>query len=187
LMEVTVVSGLMAFLTVLLSWAWAGVGRTNVDLIVRGTVAQEIDIATTALCHDLSGNLPEPAGALQGTRQAGRLLAWRLSNSNTVLELCYDSLTVPNDTADWSSIGSSAVTVQYRLDTATHTLIRTQMIGSTTDSVFTVARNVDAFALSLDADNTLHISLTFACYYRTDTDRANPILKRTCTFVAKLN
>ncbi len=60
LAEVTIVSGLMVFLAVLLSAAWSGIGNTTVDLVARGQLAQEIDIATASLSRDFGGSLPTP-------------------------------------------------------------------------------------------------------------------------------
>ena len=128
LLEITVVSGLMVFLAVLLSAAWSGIGKTTVDLVARGQLAQEIDIATASLSHDFGGSLPTPAGSLQGTRQAGKLLAWRRSLTDPmVLELCYDSGSNPNNTADWLDSDSSDTVVQYSWDQDAHALIRTQV------------------------------------------------------------
>ena len=56
MIEVTIVSGLMAFLALLLSNAWVGgIGKATVDLIARAQLAQEMDIATMALGRDLGG------------------------------------------------------------------------------------------------------------------------------------
>lgn len=187
LMEVTVVSGLMVFLTVLLSSAWSGIGKTTVDLVARGQIAQEMDIATAFLGRDFGGSLPTPAGSLQGTRQAGKLLAWRRSlTAPTVLEFCYDSGSNPNGAADWLNFDSSDTVIQYSWDQNTHALIRTQLRTGTTPRAFTVARNVDSLDFTLDGDGTLHVTLTLACYFGWDTQRTKPIAKRTCKLVAKM-
>jgi type II secretory pathway pseudopilin PulG len=187
LLEITVVSGLMVFLAVLLSAAWFGIGKTTVDLVARGQLSQEIDVATISLSHDFGGSLPTPAASLQGTRQAGRLLDWRRSLTEPqVLELCYDSGSDPNNTADWLDADSSDTIVRYSWDQDEHALIRTQVRVGDTPRQFTVARNIDSFSFTLDSDKTLHVALTFACYFSWDLQRTHPIVKRTCKFVAKM-
>jgi prepilin-type N-terminal cleavage/methylation domain-containing protein len=183
LLEVTVVSGLMAFLAVLLSAAWAGIGKTTVDLVARSQLAQEIDVMTAAFSQDFGGNLPTPPGLLAGTRPTGKLLGWRRQTADPlILELCYDSDTSPDGNADW---GVPDTVVQYRWDQENHTLIRGKISGGGSSRDFTVARNVDALSFTLDTDNTLHIAVTFGCYFTSDTARSHPIIKRTCKFTIK--
>ena len=75
LLEVTIVSGLMVFLAVLLSSAWTGVGRSTTDLIARSQLLQEMNLAVAAISRDLGGSLPNPESRLGGKQQGkvGRL------------------------------------------------------------------------------------------------------------------
>ena len=66
LMEVIVVSGLMAFLAMLLASASAGIGRPAADVIRRRQSLQEMNLAISSLARDLGGSLADPEGRIGG-------------------------------------------------------------------------------------------------------------------------
>jgi type II secretory pathway component PulJ len=99
LLEVTLVSGLMALLAVVLSSAWVGVGRPAADVIARSRLFQEMDMAVAALSRDTSGGLANPEGRLGGKTQ-GCWVGW-MQPANGQLWLCFDGGTDPNGEADW--------------------------------------------------------------------------------------
>ena len=82
LLEVTIVSGLMTFLALLLFAAWSGVGKSTIALIARCQFAQEMDFAVSALSRDLCGNMALKDAETDPTRLGGklnwRLLDWRI-------------------------------------------------------------------------------------------------------------
>ncbi len=182
LLELTIVSGLMTFLALLLFAAWSGIGKSTIDLITRCQLAQEMDFAVAALSRDLGGSLALKDGETDPTRLGGkttwRLLAWKIDPSTGNLELDFDGN--PSDPTTWKAADK---VVTYRWDQATHTLIRTDDTGAN----FTVARNIDSLNIYPDSSDAtmLHIEVIFACYYRWDSQRTLPIIKRTCKLVAK--
>jgi type II secretory pathway pseudopilin PulG len=182
LLEVTIVSGLMTFLALLLFAAWSGIGKSTLALITRCQLAQEMDFAVAALSRDLCGNMAlkdaETDPARLGGKQNWRLLDWRIDPSTGYLELDFDGN--PSDSTKWKPADKI---VTYRWDPPTHTLIRADDTGST----FTVARNIESFSTYPDSSDStmLHIELIFAYYYHWDSQRTLPIIKRTCKLVAK--
>ncbi len=164
--EVMLVSGLMGFLALLISGAWAGLGRTSADVIVRCRVAQEANLAVASLMRDLGGNLP---GQTAGQRQLGRIVG-RLVVDNSQLWLCFDGEPLngepPNGSAEWAAPDTVIV-----YDVQANQLIRSDQQAGTT---FAVAANVDQMQLTEQADGVT-IDLTFQ--YRDIT--------RTYTIVAK--
>ena len=129
--EVAVVGGLMAFLALLLSSAWTGIGRATVDLTARAQLAQEMDLALMALSGDLARYAVSPQGQLSApwsidyTDPSNPALKIQLDNGNTIA--------YQRDTSDaWKQ----------------NNLIRIYNSPGSPglDCEFTVARNVDAFA-----------------------------------------
>jgi prepilin-type N-terminal cleavage/methylation domain-containing protein len=175
LIELTIVSGLMAFLAVLLSSAWMSMGKSCTNLITRGQLVQEMNLAAASLSRDLGGSLPDPTSRLGGKKLA-QWVGW-LQPSNSALWLCFDGGTDPNGSADWMSPDT---VVRYYLandpDTSltTKILVREDVNAGTS---FTVAKYVDSsgFQVSTDANNDLQVDLTFK--YRD--------LTRTCRITAR--
>ena len=99
LLEVTTVSGLMAFLGIMLSTTWIGVGRPTVDVIVRGELFQEMDAAVAALSRDLGGALGGPVGRLGG-KTTDRWVGW-MKPADGQLWLCFDGDEEPYGEPDW--------------------------------------------------------------------------------------
>ena len=166
MLEVTLVSGMMAFLVVLLSSAWIAMGRPTAALIARSQLYQEMDMAVAALAHDLGGGLANPEGRLAG-KKLNRWVGWMAPSGNE-LWLCFDGGPTPNSTADW---GLPDTVVVYRIES--HTLVRWDQAAGTT---FPVAGNVESLTITPQAGNAIRIDLTFE--YRQ--------LTRTCTLVARM-
>jgi prepilin-type N-terminal cleavage/methylation domain-containing protein len=175
LMELTIVSGLMAFLVLLISSAWTSIGRSSTDLITRGQLVQEMNFAAATLTRDLGGNLPDSDSRV-GTKKQGQWVGW-LQPGNSQLWLCYDGGTDPNGVADWASPDT---VVRYYLSNdpdvklTTKVLIREDQKAGTT---YTVAKYLDpsGFQVFADTADTIRIVLTFQ--YRK--------LTRTCTVTAR--
>jgi len=164
LFEVTLVSGLMAVLAMVLSSAWVGVGRSATDLIVRSQLLQEIDMTMAALTRDLSGALANPQGRL-GNKNQGRWVGW-MQPAAGQLWLSFDGGDDPNGQAEW---GPPDTVIIYQLESGA--LVRYDQNAGT---AFTVARNLENMEIASDGD-FLHIQLTFT--YRQ--------LTRTCTLIAR--
>jgi prepilin-type N-terminal cleavage/methylation domain-containing protein len=164
LVEVTVVSGLMAVLALLLSAVWAGFGRPATETIARCRVAQEMNLAVDSLARDLAGSLAGNAGRV-GRKRDSQFVGWMLPG-NSQLWLCFDGGTAPNGIADWAPPDSVIV---YMVEG--NALVRWDQTANTS---FTVARQIDSMQLGMQGDE-LQIQLTFS--YRNVT--------RTCTLLAR--
>jgi prepilin-type N-terminal cleavage/methylation domain-containing protein len=178
LVELTVVSLLMAVLAVLLSSAWVGVGRTAADLIGRTQLVRERDVAVAALGRDLGGCSVEP-DARTGEKINGRWLKWEYPNndslpSNQDLKLYYDGGT--NSTGD--TLANTVVHYLLASDpdpkVSTLILVRRTTVNGGTPTDFIVAKNVYSMTVAPDV-NAVKIVLCFK--YRT--------LTLTCDLTAK--
>ena len=163
-LEVMLVSGLMAFLAILLSSAWSGIGRSSVDIAARIQLLQELDLAVASLSRDLSGSLPIPSSKLSesgdyGEKAEGRLSDCRPKDPGNSLELCY------NNGAD---------TVEYCLENDPDERYETKILVrkyNTDTPAFTVARCVKDFVVSVTPDDEwISIELTFYKRLPTDSD-----------------
>jgi prepilin-type N-terminal cleavage/methylation domain-containing protein len=166
LVEVTIVSTLMALLAAMLSSAWSGIGRPAAELIVRGRLYQEMDIAAASLTHDLAGSLANPEGRLGGKTQ-GRWLAWSQPTPGQ-LWLCYDGGSNPDALPDW---GSPDTVITYLV-----TANMLKRIDQSAGTTFNVARYVDNMQITADGTDGVRIELTFK--FRN--------LTRTCTLIARI-
>jgi prepilin-type N-terminal cleavage/methylation domain-containing protein len=164
LVEVTVVSGLMAVLALLLSAVWAAFGRPATDVIARCRVAREVSLAVNSLARDLGGSLAGAQGRL-GRVTDYPFVGWVLPG-NLQLWLCFDGGAEPNGVADWAPPDSVIV---YMVEG--DALVRWDQTANTS---FTVARHVESMQLSIQGDD-LQIQLTFS--YRN--------ISRTCTLLAR--
>src|SRR5262245_60568788 len=99
--EVTIVSGLMAVLAVLLANAWYGLGHPLVETVIRARLAQEANLALNALSRDLGGSLSD-ADASTGSKTLYQFVG-RMQPGGSQLWLCFDGGTSPNGLADWAS------------------------------------------------------------------------------------
>ncbi|MBU4273151.1 MAG: type II secretion system GspH family protein [Planctomycetes bacterium] len=165
LVEVMLVSGLMAFLAILLSSAWSGIGRSAVDVTARSQLLQELDLAVASLSRDLGGSLPIPSSLSgdYGGIDVGALVGCRPNDLSDQLELCYDAGPDPNGRPDWQS----DTIVRYYLDpdpdenVSTKILVRSHDTAGTT-TTFTVARCVASLSVSVTPDEEwIVVELTF--------------------------
>jgi type II secretory pathway pseudopilin PulG len=166
LVEIMMVGGLMAFLAILLSSAWNGIGRSAVDAAVRSQLLQELDLAVASLGRDLGGSLPIPSSTPgvpdYGGKDAGRLVGCCPNDLGDQLELCYDAGPNLDGRPDWNT----DVVIRYYLiedeifstaEKKTYILIRSDADAGTT---FPVARCVAGLSVSRDGDWTF-VELTF--------------------------
>ncbi len=146
LIEVLVVTGMMAFLSMLIAGIWAGLVRSSTDTIAQGRLVSAAQFALESFRRDLAGSLPEDPN---GTRLQGMMVG-SLVTSDARLLLCFDGEPM-NEIADW--IAPDTVIVY---DVQGGQLIRTdQQSGND----FVVADNVDDFIVTQLASG-LRIELT---------------------------
>jgi prepilin-type N-terminal cleavage/methylation domain-containing protein len=165
LVELTVVSVLMAVFAVLLSSAWVDVGRTAAGLIGRSQLVQERDMAVAALTRDLGGGSTEPA-TLVGEKLSGRWLWWECPNNATVasnqdLVLYYDGGT------DAGGTPLSNTVVRYLVESGL--LKRRQSVGGGPPAEFVVARNVHSMTVAADGPSASAVRIVLCFQYRTMT------------------
>jgi type II secretory pathway component PulJ len=164
LLEVTIVSGLMALLAVVLSSAWVGLGRPVVDLIERTQLLQEMNLAVAALSRDLGGSLADPDGRL-GDKNAYRWVGW-MEPKNSGLWLCFDD-PEGNGEPDWEP---PDVVIVYQLQA--DALVRSNQASGES---FLVAKHIERMQVLPAGNDAIRIRLTFK--YRT--------LSRQCTLVVR--
>jgi hypothetical protein len=158
LMEVTIVSGLMAVMAVMLSTICINVVRPAVEISDRCFVTQEMEFAVAALAGDLGGSLPGRDGRLGGKQILSFApQGWMVTTDaagNSQLWLCFDGGDPPNGRADWGGVPD--VVIEYLLDG--HKLQRYDRSNGTT---FVVADGVDSFQVTPPtADGMIQIRLT---------------------------
>ncbi len=164
LMEVMLVGGLMAFLAILLSSAWSGIGRSAVDAAARSQLLQELDMTVACLSRDLGGYLPIPSSATPdeyGGTDKYRLVGCLDNLYDNRLELCYDAGSDPDGEPDW---GDSDKVVYYYLENDPDETVETNVLVREDENgnKFTVARCVDALSVATTPDfEWIEFSLTF--------------------------
>jgi type II secretory pathway pseudopilin PulG len=159
LVEVMVVGGLMAFLSLLLASTWATMGSPTADLIRRGQCMQEINMAVAALARDLGGYQPDGRG--RGEKSQGRFTDWH--SDGTAL------------TISFNGEGS----VHYYVENAR--LIRENV---DTGAKFTVAKNVSGILVT-DYTEYMEIVLVFR-YPLHPLKGQDRYLTRRCTLKIKM-
>jgi prepilin-type N-terminal cleavage/methylation domain-containing protein len=164
LLEVTLVSGLMAVLAVLLGAAWSAVGRPAADVIARSRLFQEMDMAVAALSRDLGGSLANPDGRL-GTKQQGSWNGW-MNPDNDQLWLCFAGVNNTDGDAHW---GPPDNVIIYQISSGT--LVRADQNAGT---AFTVAKYLDTMDVS---SNGPFVQIRLIFTYRD--------VSRTCTLLAR--
>ncbi len=160
-MEIMLVSAMTSFLVLLISGAWAGLGRSSTDAIARCRVTQEANMALKSLARDFGGSLAEEG---TGNRLLGRAVG-RLAIAGSTLWLCFDGQPL-NGTAEWAAPDT---VIAYQVQAGR--LVRSNL---QTGASFTVAANVESMQL-VEAADEVTIDLTFR--YRD--------VVRTYTIVAK--
>lgn len=163
IVEVLVATALTVFLAYLLSTVWAELEKSTVDLIARGQLMQEMDMAVAALSRDLGGSVAVPASTAfsVGTLEQGRWIAWDPSHAPAELWLCFDGGTNPDGVANWS--GSPDTVIRYYLDTDSNSTITTKVLvrqNVTDNTRFIVARNLSSMSIAADGQ-FIDITLTF--------------------------
>jgi prepilin-type N-terminal cleavage/methylation domain-containing protein len=164
LVEVTIVSAMTATLAMLLSsvWVWTNNAGFPNDLILRGRLLQEMDMAVSAFSRDLGGSLAIPS-SMDDIHQ-GRWIGWRTLTDNDV-QFCYDGGATPDGAISWT--GTPDTVIHYYLDDdpdaslSTKILVREDENAGTT---FTVARFVDNMEVaseSVAGGEMIKITLTF--------------------------
>jgi type II secretory pathway component PulJ len=182
-MEVIVVSGLMAFLTMLLAAASAGIGRPAADVIRRSQSLQEMNIAVSALARDLGGSLANPNGRL-GAKNVGQLAGCRCDPdsqypANSVLSLTFNNGTNPDSVVRYYATPDAAASA--KLGQNSYWLIREDTNAHAT---FTVARNLSSFQATRLTDSTIEINLTFL-HRMHQPQGQSQYLTRSCSMIAK--
>ena len=183
IVEVSVVSGMMAALVMVVSMGWRSIGKAAVDIIARSELVQEMDLTIASLTRDLGGC------AVNTTGQIATSAPRPPEEPSSVSEIDHLKLT-QDDGASY---------IEYQLDSTNsdlwkrNNLVRTYYDASTgKTTTFTVARNVDSFLASWDPGaSKLKLTITFSSNYRSrDTgnnptyDRTHSLVKRTCVLVA---
>lgn len=150
MLEVMVVTTLMAFLTLLLSATWAGLVRPTADLAARTRLSQEANLAAASLVRDLAGSLPNAEGRI-GTKAQYRFVG-RMQPFNNQLWLCFDGSSTPNGSADW---GWPDTVIVYEVQD--HRLVRWDQSTST---IHTLARHVQQLDVQ-DLGDRVQLKITF--------------------------
>ena len=149
LIEATIVSGLMAFLAVLVSATWTSFIRPTTDVARRCRISHEANLAAASLTRDLAGSLADDH---TGSKRQYQLVG-RMQPANEQLRLCFDGGTEPSGTAEWSD---PDIVISYYVDS--NQLIRWNENASTT---FTVAKDVDSLSVEDLGNGTFQIQLAF--------------------------
>ena len=149
LLEMTIVSGLMGFLVVLISATWSAFIRPAADLAQRSRIAQEANFAVASLTLDLAGSLADSQTGAKATFQ----VVGRQQPDNSQLRLCFDGGSTPNGTADWSAPDT---VVSYYVDS--NQLIRWDETANTT---FTVANDVESLDVADLGGGEVQINIRF--------------------------
>jgi prepilin-type N-terminal cleavage/methylation domain-containing protein len=183
LMEVIVVSGLMAFLAMLLASASAGIGRPAADVIRRSQSLQEMNLAISSLARDLGGSLADPEGRIGGKSLGQLSECLCLSDSqyppNSILRLSFNNGTNPETVIQYYVQPDASTSTA--LGQNAYWLIRADTNGNTT---VTAARNLNAFQVTRLTGSTIQISLSFL-YRMHQPQGQSQYLTRTCSMVAK--
>jgi hypothetical protein len=147
--EVTVVSGLLVTLAMLLSNAWIGLARPFLEATFQCRLAQEADLALAAFARDLGGSLSDTAGR-DGSKALSQFVGWT-TPAGSQLWLCFDGGPSPNGIADW---GPPDTVISYEV--VSNTLVRS---NQTAGGSFVVANNVSNLELQ-NLGGSVQITLT---------------------------
>jgi hypothetical protein len=180
--EVTVISGLMAFLAMLLAESWRSMGRPTSNLIIWGQIFQEMDIAVASLTRDLGGSLPDVDHHFAGGKNKGRFLAWRTTDGNS-LQLAFSGGTGSTGASssggdyDWDVSGDDVI-ITYSVNN--HYLVRTDSSSSRTFAVASLLSGMAVTETTVGGEAAMQIVLSFS-----STARADMTVNRSCTLIAK--
>lgn len=149
LIEVSLVSVLMAFLALLVSAVWGAFLRPTSDIANRCRINQEARVAADSLMKDLAGSYAE--NRTEGKSQYK--LVGRSQPDGSELKLCFDSGEDPNGIADWSA--PDYVVSYYAQD---GNLIRWDEDSGLTS---VVARDIAAFETQDLGNRQVELRMTF--------------------------
>ncbi len=132
LVEMSVVTTMMAFLSIMLSSLWSSFGRAAVDTVAQARVVSAANMAVDSLRRDLGGSLP---GANTGFSYMGVIVGQTVTSDKRLM-LCFDG-GAANEIADWSA-PDTVIVYELRGDQ----LLRTNQQDGTT---FVAAEKIAAF------------------------------------------
>jgi type II secretory pathway component PulJ len=148
--EVSVVSGLLVSLAMLLASSWIGLARPLLEATFQCRLAQEADLALAALARDLGGSLSDTAGRT-GSKALSQFVGWT-TPAGSQLWLCFDGGPNPNGIADWAPPDT---VITYEV--VSNSLVRS---NQTAGGSFVVASNVSGLELQ-NLGGSVQITLTF--------------------------
>lgn len=158
LVEMGVVSGLMAFLGLLLASVVAVFGKPSLDVLSRARVLRESRLAVASLRADLGGSLPLAQASRSGTPETGVVVDAMAAGGGQQLWLDFDGAvdgnTAPNGQADW---GSPDTVIVYSLQG--RGLVRADQ---TAGSSVVIAGDIAAFTVATESPDLVKISIQFA-------------------------
>jgi hypothetical protein len=158
--EVSLVAALTAFLVLMISAAWTGLGRATTETQVRCQLAQEARLVAQALRRDLGGYQPE---GMDGDKLRYRVVGLS-AGDGTELRICYDM--DADAAADWAWPDE---VVRYCVDG--ERLVRRRESNS---SQFTVAGHVSGWEVNQEADGVrIHLTMAYRNITTTHTMVAN--------------
>lgn len=177
--EVTVATTLTVFLAMLLAstWGWTRQAGFPTDVVARGRLLQEIDLAVAALSRDLCGSLAIPT-SFDNVNQ-DRWIAWQ-HPTNTELRLCYD--VNPDGNPDWSA--TTDAVIRYYLADDPNAAFTTKVLrreDCNAGTTFAVARHVDAMIVdseTISGSEFVKMQLTFK-YQRADSEYTRTLTLKT--------
>jgi prepilin-type N-terminal cleavage/methylation domain-containing protein len=152
-LEVSVATGLLALLAVLISAVWVGFGRPSAEADRRARLATEANLAVAALAADLGGGIADESGR----RLEGKALlryVGRQEPGGSQLWLCFDGGPSPNGMADW---GPPDTVIVYQVEGGM--LVRQDQNANTSRAV---AADVAGFGAEDLGDGRVQITLTLA-------------------------
>lgn len=153
-LELSVATGLLALLAILIGNVWVGFGRPAAEAARRARRATEAGLAAAALAADLGGNLADESGQRLEGKALLRFVG-RQEPGETQLWLCFDGGTSPNGVADW---GAPDTVIVYQVEAGV--LVRQDLAANTSRAV---AGDVAGFA-AVDLGNVrVQLTLTLAC------------------------
>jgi hypothetical protein len=153
LIELSIASGLLVFLALLISNCWIGLGRPLCENTYRCRIAHEAVLAMISLARDFGGCLPGDVGS-SGAKLSYRFVG-RSQPGGNELWLCFDGGASPNGLADWAS---PDVVIAYRV--VDNALVRSDQSAGVD---FVVARYVDSLTV---VDLGAEVDITITCAYR---------------------
>ncbi|HWE37888.1 MAG TPA: prepilin-type N-terminal cleavage/methylation domain-containing protein [Isosphaeraceae bacterium] len=152
-LEISIATGLLALLAMLISAVWAGFGRPSAEADRRARLAIEANLAAAALAADLGGGIADESGQRLEGKSSLRFVDWK-EPGGTQLWLCFDGGPSPNGQPDW---GPPDTVIVYQVEAGM--LVRQDQNANTSRSV---AADVAGFGAVDLGDGRVQITLTLA-------------------------